>query len=54
MGDFNAFKNQLDKIGGAVPRNLSMEHFNDCITDSGLLELNDALSRFTWEKNGVR
>ncbi|XP_028778309.1 uncharacterized protein LOC114734823 [Neltuma alba] len=54
MGDFNAYRDPSNKKGGAPPHQLSMEQFNECVNEAGLLELSDPEKAFTWEKEGLQ
>ncbi|XP_028797471.1 uncharacterized protein LOC114752964 [Neltuma alba] len=54
LGDFNAYRAPRDKRGGAKPHITSMSDFNECITDSGLLELEDTGNKFTWERGEIQ
>ncbi|KAI9112505.1 hypothetical protein K1719_016428 [Acacia pycnantha] len=54
MGDFNAIRRPGNKEGGSIPNGLSMKDFDDCILDSGLLEITDPLDKFTWEREYVK
>lgn len=54
VGDFNAFLQETDKLGGSKPVVMSMLHFGECIRDAGLIDLPIVGERFTWEKQNVK
>ncbi|XP_028769432.1 uncharacterized protein LOC114726883 [Neltuma alba] len=54
LGDFNAFLEPKDKLGGAPLVRQMMESFQSCLNHCELMEIPIVGDRFTWEKEGVR
>ncbi|XP_028760821.1 uncharacterized protein LOC114719473 [Neltuma alba] len=54
VGDFNVIRHPRDRVGGAVPNTNSMDAFNNCLEETGLVELRDPHDHFTWEREFIK
>lgn len=53
-GDFYIVRRQEERLGGRDVDFTAVNEFNDCISDSGLLEFAFSGSKFTWKKSNQR
>lgn len=54
VGDFNAYLNASDKVGGGSPNYHSMDKFRSCVEDCSISDLGFKGPPFTWEGRGVK
>lgn len=52
-GDFNVIKARSEKLGGASPNLNTLEEFNDCLLDCGLLDVPFTGNPFTWTNGTI-
>ncbi|KAK7396668.1 hypothetical protein VNO78_17825 [Psophocarpus tetragonolobus] len=54
FGDFNAYIDASDKVGGVGPNLTSIRQFNECILKCGLLDMGFKEPKYTWSWRDIK